>query len=669
MIDWNNIGTLFADNTHRNEVLFEKYDPVLGVGSPLPRFNMMVDDNNYLLLPALMQQESFIDQICKYGSIARYAKDCKQDSDNILSAVLMLRVNYDFEYWAGTCCHIQDKATKSIIKFTLRKPQRKLLTVLIKDYFDGIPVRIIIVKARQWGGSTLVQLFMAWVQLFHFERWHSCIVTQIEDQARTIRAMYTRMAQYHPKEIRSVDFENFEGSSKNKKVKGRDNVIYIGSMERPDNLRSGDYMMAHLSEVGLWKETKGKKPEDVIQTIAGSVPPNPYTIIVQESTAKGIGNYFHNTTLQAMRGESNYRVVFVGCFENEENWMPFKDERDKAEFVAHMTDKERTYYEVAEGATLEGINWYRFKQQTDNLSDWRMESEFPATIDLAFQSTGRRAHDPVYISRMRQYCRPPVYKGDMFADRPLGSRALDNIHFSETQEGELWIWEKPDHETKVSNRYVVSVDIGGHSDTADYSVISVIDRYYLMDGGVEEAIATWRGHLDQDFMIWKAVQIAAWYNGALLVVEANSLRHEWVGTEGDHTATILDEIKDYYPNLYMRAAPADKIREGFTGRYGFFTGSNKTELVDSMNSRLRDMGYIERDERVLNEADYYEFKSDGTYGAVDGMHDDLYMCRAIGLKVSSKMEIPKDITEKLRQMEVEKERKKRSTHIRNESSF
>ena len=87
----------------------------------------------------------------------------------------------------------------------------------------------------------------------------------------------------------------------------------------------------------------------------------------------------------------------------------------------------------------------------------------------------------------------------------------------------------------------MSVDIGGRSDGADWSVISVIDRYFLMEGGVEECIGTWRGHLDQDLVIWKAVQIAKFFNSALLVPESNSL--DMKGDEGDHSLTILDVWK------------------------------------------------------------------------------------------------------------------------------
>lgn len=155
---------------------------------------------------------------------------------------------------------------------------------------------------------------------------------------------------------------------------------------------------------------------------------------------------------------------------------------------------------------------------------------------------------------------------------------------------------------------------------------------------VEECIGTWRGHLDQDLVIWKAVQIARYFNSALLVVESNSL--DVKGDEGDHSLTILDEIKDFYPHLYCRTDP-QKIREGLPARYGFHTNAaTKTDLVNQMNKRFREGGHIERDGRALDEADCYEIKPDGSYGAVDGEHDDIYMSRAIGLKASQTMDPP-----------------------------
>ena len=45
--------------------------------------------------------------------------------------------------------------------------------------------------------------------------------------------------------------------------------------------------------------------------------------------------------------------------------------------------------------------------------------------------------------------------------------------------------------------------------------------------------------------------------------------------------------------------------------------------------------------RIVDEADQYEFKQDGTMGGVDGTHDDLLVPTAIGVWISeSAMDVP-----------------------------
>lgn len=639
----NSTDQILKQNTLHNQVLFAEYDPIKGVGSPIERIVLRLDDHESFLIPRAMDRESFIQDIIEIGSVSGYARVHRMVYKKVLNAVIRLRIDYDFEYWCATCVKVQDKVTKQMVPFILRRPQRKLLKSLLSAVYDEKAIRIILLKARQWGGSTLVQIFMAWIQLFHRRSWHSIIVADVEDQARNIRAMYTRLAKYHPPQVARIIFRPFEKSTKNRYIQGRDCINYTGSMQKPDSIRSADVAMAHLSEVGLWKETAGKKPADLVQAVAGTVPNNtPCTMIVVESTAKGLGNYFHELWDKASKGVSGYEPVFVAWYEIEMYYMPFDSEQQKEEFVGSMTETERYYFSL--GATLEGIQWYRHKKHSDALDDWRMACEFPTTPQEAFQSTGSRAHAPQYVDQMRRYTSDPKYRGEMFADEKHGKKAIDNsLEFRATNGGTLHLWALPDKTLNVTNRYVVSVDIGGRSDTADWSVVSIIDRYYLIEGGVEDCIGTWRVHLDQDLMIWGAVQIARYFNNAMLVVESNSLNAK--GEQGDHTLTILDEIKDYYPNIFRRKDP-QKIREGLPCRLGFHTNSkSKTDLVNQMNKRFREAGHIERDRRALDEADWYEIKNNGAFGAVQGQHDDIYMSRAIGLKASQLMDPPVVVSE------------------------
>ena len=149
--------------------------------------------------------------------------------------------------------------------------------------------------------------------------------------------------------------------------------------------------------------------------------------------------------------------------------------------------------------------------------------------NLSFRVHGRRVFNilarvfnPQYVQNARQNCIPPEFIGDMFASSSKGKGAFLNLEFHETPNGSLYIWALPDETENLTNRYAVTVDIGGRTHTADWSVIKVFDRYWMKDGGKPEVVAVWTGHLDQDLVSWKAAQIASFYNDALLVIEFNS---------------------------------------------------------------------------------------------------------------------------------------------------
>lgn len=627
---------IIKENKQHFASLFSEYNPMTGVGSPIDRVRLtLTRDGKHILIPAYIASSSAFTEMLDYPTLEDYIESKNLIRDDVYDVITRLRIKYDFEYWAATCATIFDKTSGQEVKFKLRKAQRKLLKVLVETAFALKPIRIILVKARQWGGSTLVQLFCAWIQLFHRKNWNSVIATHIEEAARNIRSMYTLMAERHPKDIQDIRFRAFEGSSKNKQIVDRGCVIYIGSMERPNSLHSGNYKLVHCSEVGYWKETTQRKPSDFVNAFEGSVPLEPFTLVALESTAKGTGNFFHTTWLSAVKGENAYTPVFVAWWEIDMYTLPFDSFEDMKMFVESMNSYE--LYMFSLGATLEGLHWYREKRKSfDN--DWDMQEQFPSTADEAFVTSGRKAHHPLHIKQMEMFAKKPEYIGELFADAPSGAEAINNsLEFRDIANGEFWVWKKPDNKRLYTNRYVVSLDIGGASAKADWSVIRVLDRLPMMNGGVPEFVATYRFHMDQDLTAWRAVQVAKWYCDALLVVESNSLKK--FQTEGNFTSTVLDIIAHVYPNLYYRDDPS-KIKEGIPLRYGFQTGSNKSEIVSIMTRGLRDMGFIERDQRMLDECGWYELKQDGSYGAIDGQHDDIYMSSGINLWVSDKLPIP-----------------------------
>lgn len=528
-----------------------------------------------------------------------------------------IRNRYDYEWYARMCQTISAKGQGRDIPFTLNYPQRKYLKELEELRTAGLPIDIILLKARQWGGSTLTQLYMLWIQLVHKRNWNSVICGDIEKQSSVVAGMLSKAitlcplwASYHTR----ITTAPYQGAQKTRVINLSNSRYSLGSAQKPESLRSEDISMAHLTEVGLWKATKGKKPEDIVQSIFGSIASGPYTMKVLESTAKGVGNFFHRTWLDAVAGKNNFKPVFIAWFDIPLYSKPVDDYQS---FISSMTEEEHALFKL--GATLEAINWYRDKKK-EFPEEWRLASEFPSTPQEAFQSTGRRVFKISYIQSTRESCIEAWWKGDVEGDK-LNCKLVRG-------EGNLEIWYLPDLEIPMRDRYVVSVDVGGVSDSADYSCIRVADRYAMTEGGIPEIVAQWHGHIEHDKLAWKAAQLAHLYGDALLVIEANTLESE--GTEGDHFEYILNEIAGEYGNLYSRTSEQE-IRQGRPRRWGFHTNSStKPMIIDHLVKAFRDSLYIEHCTHTCDEFDLYEIKENGKeMGAVEGNHDDRVMATAI----------------------------------------
>lgn len=630
---------MIAENKRRLAEINAPYDPMTGEGSPIPRTLVEIPDSPLpkMWLPNAMLTDPTIQSVIEHGfhyHIRKAGYPLNDESMNLFwEDFSRIRNLYDYEWYARMCQTISAKGQGRDIPFTLNYPQRKYLKELEELRTAGLPIDIILLKARQWGGSTLTQLYMLWIQLVHKRNWNSVICGDIEKQSSVVAGMlskaitkYPLWASYHTR----ITTTPYQGAQKTRVINLSNSRYSLGSAQKPESLRSEDISMAHLTEVGLWKATKSKKPEDIVQSIFGSIASGPYTMKVLESTAKGVGNFFHRTWLDAIEGRNNFKPVFIAWFDIPLYSKPIDDYQS---FIASMTDEEHRLFTL--GATLEAINWYRNKKK-EIAEEWRLSSEFPSTANEAFQSTGHRVFRLSYVQNARNSCVPAWWHGDITGNH------LSDIRLEQDERGSLSVWFMPDSDKHYRNRYIVTVDVGGVSDKADYSCIVVADRLAMSDGGVPEICAVWHGHIEHDLLAWKAVQLAKIYDNALLVIEANTLETE--GTEGNNFEYILNEIAGHYNNLYCRTSEQE-IKQGRPRRWGFHTNpSTKPMVINFLVKALRDSLYIERCLETCNELDVYEIKENGKeMGAVEGNHDDRVMATAILIWVCYNTPLPTEI--------------------------
>lgn len=674
------VDELMSENTRRTNEAHAVFNPITGEGSILERTKVVIPDFPIPVqyLPVGMLRVPLMQQLVKAGSVADFlterleVDDTPDNRHEVVVSVVRLRCVFDFPFWAALLVFIHPKGGGDDVRFWLNRPQRKLITKYERLRLAGMPIRIILLKARQWGGSTATQMYFAWLQLVQRTGLNSLIISHVLSSSYTILDMFDNMLDKYPVEYLHKAGEAYADNEKKWVGVGNTNSIHeipqrsckvkVGTAEKPDNDRSGDYNLVHLSEVGLWKKTEGKTPEDIIQGATSGIPLQPYTMIVIESTAKGVGNYFHREYVAAKQGISQFLAFFIPWFEIEMYELPFASDDEKADFAVKlwrnrdnrnvMSNREEPgiylWWLWKKGCTLEQIHWYveERKKYTDH---GQMASEYPSDDIEAFANSGQRVFDRYQVERFRKACRAPKFIGDVYADADEGEDALSNVRFHEDRQGLLWVWEKPDIDPDeiVTDRYITAVDIGGRSAKADWSVIVVFDRLYMMEGDKPVVVAQWYGHIDIDLLAWKAAQVAAYYDDSLLVIESNTLEthDEQHIVDGDQSQFVLNQIKEVYPNLYARKQSEEAVMEGMPTRYGFHTNvSTKPMVISNLVKVIREQLYVERDQRCLDEYLMYERKKNGAFGAVDGKHDDLLMTRAIGLHICfNEMDTPQVI--------------------------
>lgn len=667
------IQELISENNKRLEAINTPFNPYSGEGavgervkvsiedSPIPVMHLPVEMMDYPLVKALVRRGSFEDFIIK-DLKTPYNSD---DRLKTLWAFIRIRIKEDFCFWAASFVYIKNKGGGEDVLFKLTRPQRKFVARLEQLRRANKPIRLVLLKARQWGGSTTSQLYMAWLQLVHKVGLNSLIIAHQSKASDEIKDMFDRMIKAYPVELLHEQGEPYDenepklvGVGKSgaiHRVPQRNCKIKLGTMESPDSCRGGDYNLVHCSEVGLWKKTDGKSPEDVVRSACSGILLKPYTMIVYESTANGTGNFFQREYDAAKRGLSQFEAMFISWFDIDLYSAPIEDVEAFATKLFNNRNNENVnsareesgkylWWLWEKGATLEGINWY-IQERSKYNDHGQMAAEYPSDDIEAFVHSGARVFDKYKVELLRPSCRMPRYIGDVCGAADEGLEALQNVHFVEDTQGQLYVWAMPeiDQEIEILNRYLVVVDIGGRSKGADYSVITVFDRLFMAEGGKPAVVAQWYGHIDMDVLAWKAAQVATLYDNALLVIESNTLetKDRERNVDGDQSSFILNQIKDVYDNLYARKQSEDDIINKRPRKYGFHTNvSTKPMIISTLVKVIRESLYVERDERCLDEYLTYE-KTGSAFAAIAGKHDDLLMTRAIGLHICFyEMELP-----------------------------
>lgn len=324
------------------------------------------------------------------GGVAKRSRTAVKDDILIRDESPFPAYFNDFERWCEECVMVTDKITGLPVPFRLNAPQRRLARIMEKERRAGRPVRVILLKARQWGGSTLVQVYMAWMQLVRYSGRNALICAHVKDAASLIRSTYTLLLDSYPDHLKTGDasqwkLKPYQQTQNTLWIPARQARIAITSANNPDALRGASYHLAHLSEAAFWADGDNEAASAIVRTVCGTVPSEPGTLIVIESTADGPDSWFAAEWQRAVAGKSDKMPVFVPWHEIELYRRALDEEQRRA--LPAMLDE----YELrllADGVSAEAVAWYHDKRR-EYSTHAEMMAEFPSTPREAFATSSR----------------------------------------------------------------------------------------------------------------------------------------------------------------------------------------------------------------------------------------------------------------------------------------
>lgn len=278
----------------------------------------------------------------------------------------------DFAYYAKNCLFIRTKTT-GLEPLVLNKAQLYIHARVEEQRKETGKVRAIVLKGRQQGCSTYVEGRFMW-RTTHEKGVKAYILTHEDDASQNLFNMAKRYYEHLPRFVKPT---TSAANAKELHFNELDSGYQVGTAGNKTVGRSQTNQFFHGSEVAFWANA-AEHAKGILQTI----PDADGTEIIYESTANGVGNFFHQQWKQAERGEGEFIPIFVPWFWQEEY-------NKKGDFTP--TDEEE---KIAEQYNLSPgqIYWRRLKiieLSADGSDGGRaFKQEYPMNAAEAFQLSG-----------------------------------------------------------------------------------------------------------------------------------------------------------------------------------------------------------------------------------------------------------------------------------------
>lgn len=287
----------------------------------------------------------------------------------------------DFPFFAKNFLKIRSKSG-DIKSLKLNRAQLHAHNLLEDQLKRTGKVRAIILKGRQQGMSTMIGARFAH-KVITRRGMMAFILTHEADATTNLFNITKRYIDNLPPKLCPKP----DTSAANKlSFKAFDSGYSVGTAGNKNTGRSLTIQLFHGSECAYWPT-----PEDIAKGVMQAVPGENGTEIIIESTANGIGNYFHSIWLSAIQGKSEYIPIFVPWYWQDEYTATIKD--------TDWTDEEQKLLEAygEDGLTESHLAWRRLKIAESGNDVEKGINSFKSEYPFNWEESFRSSISNVYI--------------------------------------------------------------------------------------------------------------------------------------------------------------------------------------------------------------------------------------------------------------------------------
>ena len=306
----------------------------------------------------------------------------------------------DEDDFIQNCFRIRTKKAGETPLLRYNEGQRILINRIRAQQKAGSPVRVIILKARQIGFSTVCQALLS-IRVYRKPHRRAICIADERDKGEGLFRMASFFREALPwkpafKRTASDRIETEAGSLYS--------VLTAGNISAPRSITAHE---AHASEYGFWLNA-----EEVYDGLSNAMSDDPDTLFIIESTANGMGNHFYEMWTDAEEGRNDWIPVFMPWWKHSA-YTRILDADVARKIEENLSNEELELRRRCELTTGQ-IAWRRWAIRNKcRGSELTFHQEYPSWPEEAFLFSGTPVFDLRVLAELKEMCSEPKMRGDL----------------------------------------------------------------------------------------------------------------------------------------------------------------------------------------------------------------------------------------------------------------